>query len=551
MNSYSKIKSQGNAAALLMMAATVVTMPKLEAVNPPPDAGRILQELQDRRAQPPASDNLDILPAPDADKEPLTEDGPSIRINTVTFNGNTIFSDAELTLLLQPALGNEFKLSGLLAMAETVSLYYRSNGYPFARALLPPQEVSGGILKIEILEGRYGKVRATSEHPKLAQLGKDFLSPLKPGTVIESDLLERQSLLLNDLPGISTIPVIRPGANVGEGDFEVTIHATRVWDASVGFDNHGNRYTGEYRATTSASYYHLYTPGDRVSGTFLYTNEDLWLGRIGYDMPIGSDGLRGHLSYARTDYDLGYGFDGFTGLADVATIGISYPMLRSQQSNAILIARTQYKNLNDKLLDVSFQRKDSYSGTIGIEYDHRDNLFPSLGRGMTFGSLYLTAGSIESDDAGVNTGGFAKLHGDISRLQSLPGNFSWFTNIDFQIASGGNLDSSESMLLGGANSVRAYPQGEAASKAGIRLQNELRYSMKYASPYVFYDIGYLTSEGTNSSRTLSGAGFGVRVDINRFYLDASVASRISGGDSRVETNRQRDVRGWVTAGYRF
>lgn len=546
-----KIMKPGYTTLLPLSAFTFLSLSQVQAVNPPPDAGRILQELDTRSAQPPARSDLNIQPVLESRDGAVTEDGPSVRIESVTFSGNTVFSDDELQALLQPAMGGDFKLAGLFAMAETVSLYYRSKGYPFARAILPPQEISDGKLEIKILEGRFGKVTATSENLKLVRIGQGFLLKLKPGDVIESKQLERHTLLLNDLPGITTVPVIRPGSNMGEGDFEIAVRETRRWDASVGFDNHGSRYTGEYRGNVSASLYHLFTPGDQLSGIVLYTNEALWLGRIGYEMPICYSGLRANISYARTEYDLGYGFDGFTGLADVVTMGISYPVVRSQQSNLGFIARTQYKNLDDRLLGVSFQRKDSYSATVGIEYDHRDNLLSFLGPAVNFGTFYITAGTIESSDAGVDTGGFSKIHGDISRLQSLPSNFSWFTNIDYQLTGSGTLDSSESFLLGGANSVRAYPQGEIASKSGIRLQNELRYSMKYVSPYVFYDIGYVTGEGLNDGRTLSGAGVGMRMNLDRFYLDASVAGRLSGGDSRVETNNQREIRGWISAGYRF
>ncbi len=96
-------------------------------------------------------------------------------------------------------------------MARQVTLYYREQGYPFARAYLPAQRMANGELTIAVIEGRYGKVTAATDDAKLAAQAQPFLDDLKPGEVIERDRLERSILVLSDLPGVAVRPVIRPG----------------------------------------------------------------------------------------------------------------------------------------------------------------------------------------------------------------------------------------------------------------------------------------------------------------------------------------------------
>lgn len=54
-----------------------------------------------------------------------------------------------------------------------------------------------------------------------------------------------------------------------------------------------------------------------------------------------------------------------------------------------------------------------------------------------------------------------------------------------------NLDSSEQFYLGGADAVRAYPQGEAGGDSGYQATAELRYQtpVKGMSMTLFADVG--------------------------------------------------------------
>ncbi|BBI48424.1 hypothetical protein HORIV_08450 [Vreelandella olivaria] len=100
--------------------------------------------------------------------------------------------------------------------------------------------------------------------------------------MIQGNRLERTALLLGDLPGISVTPVMRPGEEPGTGDLEVDIAADRRVESYVGADNHGSRASGEGRAMVGAQANRLLKVGDELSVTALYSQEDLWLGRLAY-----------------------------------------------------------------------------------------------------------------------------------------------------------------------------------------------------------------------------------------------------------------------------
>src|SRR5690606_34168090 len=181
-----------------------------------------------------------------------------------------------LQRLVAPAIGQPHDLDQLRELARQVTLYYREQGYPFARAYLPAQRMANGELTIEVIEGRYGKVTAATTDAELAEQAQPFLADLESGNVIERDRLERAMLVLSDLPGVAVRPVIRPGEAVGTGDLAAQVSRTQAFEGKATLDNHGNRYSGRNRLTVQGDWYSPLMLGDRLSAAVMATDEELY-----------------------------------------------------------------------------------------------------------------------------------------------------------------------------------------------------------------------------------------------------------------------------------
>src|SRR5205085_11562743 len=90
--------------------------------------------------------------------------------------------------------------------------------------------------------------------------------------------------------------------------------------------------------------------GDQIAAQALYTQEGMWFGSLAYSAPLGYSGLRGRASYTHSYYDLAGSFAalGARGTADVASMGLSYPIVRSQVRNLTLSASVDHKRLHDR-----------------------------------------------------------------------------------------------------------------------------------------------------------------------------------------------------------
>jgi hemolysin activation/secretion protein len=302
--------------------------------------------------------------------------------------------------------------------------------------------------------------------------------------------------------------------------------------------------------------------GDQFTLNSLYTDEKMWLGNLGYSQPLGASGLRGQVSYAHTAYMLGKEFASAdaSGTAKTTTLGLTYPIIRSQSTNLNLSWSLQHKELYDEQgATNTHSEKSSNLLPLSLGFNQRDGL---LGGGITYGSLTWAYGQLDlgatviaQDQATARAqGSFNKLNLDLARIQVLPASFTLYGRVSGQAPSK-NLDSSEKFGLGGAYGVRAYPSGEGFGDRGWLTQIELRYSLDAFTPYAFYDSGRVTinanpwAAGTNN-RSLAGGGFGLRYQQGSWSMDALLAWRTVGGKPLSNTEDQRPI-GWFNLGYKF
>lgn len=525
-----------------------------------PNAGQTLQQLQPRLQEPAPPPPALEFSAPVS--QPTAPGGPTVEIKAFTLDGNSVFSTAELQALLADALDKRYDLAGLKALADRITLHYRQAGYPYAHALIPAQTLSQGRLRIQIVEGRYGKVTATGKMGKQAQ---PWLDELKPGAVIAQAPLERRIYELSALPGVKVSPVLGAGSHFDEGDLNVDVALDQPYGGTVTVDNFGNRYTGAYRLGANLWANSLLKFGDQLTFDGILTNESLWMGALGYTTPLGTSGLRGELRYSHTYYQLGDNFSALdaNGVADTMSAGLSYPLMRTQQGSATLAVAYQHKQLLDNMgLVGTHDNTSSNSLPVSLRFDWRDRVGASWGGGTTYGALTWTPGQLDLDPSQAafdnqtahTAGNYSKVNLDVTRLQGLPLGLIASGRFAAQWASK-NLNSSENFGLGGVNGVRAYPEGEGYGDAGWVFQGELRYKVGDFTPYVFYDIGEVKinqdpwGPGANH-RALQGAGIGVRWSWNRWSAGVSAAWRVNGGPPQSDTQDPRP-RIWASLSYRL
>ncbi|EXF43195.1 polypeptide-transport-associated domain-containing protein ShlB-type [Pseudomonas sp. BAY1663] len=537
----------------LLSATLLSTSITVAQAQVAPDAGQSIRDIEQTPLQLPPRQTLE-LNLPDAPSSEVKAGGPSLQVNGFTLQGNSVIASDELLPLLADLQGRTVSLGELQAGANRITLLYRERGYPLARAYLPAQEIDGGIVRIAVLEGRYGEVRLDNQS-RLKGAALAPLGALQAGDAVRSAPLERSLLLLQDTPGVEVKSTLKPGASVGATDLLVDVQPGPLVSGSVDADNYGNRFTGEYRLGGTLNLNSPLGLGDRLSLRAMGSDEDQHYYRAAYQLPIGPWATQVGVAYSDMDYQLAKDFGDLDahGNARIASVYAIQPLIRSRDFS--LFAQLQFddKRLKDDIdLFASKSDKRSRVVTAALNGNARDSL---LGGGLSSFALAWSQGSLNIDgeleqlidDLSAGTRGrFHKLNPSLVRLQRLSDRFSLYAQVQGQW-SDANLDSSEKLSLGGAYGVRAYPQGEASGDQGWLANLELRYALTPAWQLnTFVDHGQVRlnkdswSNGDNH-RSLSAAGVGATWADHGWRINAVAAWKLGNDDPQSDVDRSPRV----------
>lgn len=546
-------------------ALLIVIAPLAGAATDPavPGAGALLQQTQQFKPPGPPSTGTGLTIELDNSAN-LPPSAPFI-VNSIQLAGNSVFDTPSLHALLADAEGNSLTLSQLGKFVNRITDYYHRHGYPLARAVIPAQTIRAGVVRIMIIEARYGKISIDNQS-RVGGLWLDLtLAPVQSGHAVEQKTLDHTLLLLSDIPGVMVTATAKPGETVGTSDLQVEVASTPTVTGNAALDNDGNRYTGRARIGASVNFVNPLHAGDVLSATGLSSGRGMNYGSLTYEAMLNGQGARMGGSYSALHYILGdtlSWLDGH-GTAQVESLWIKYPFVRSRDVN--LYGQIQYARMQlDDRIDASDTRTDRHldNWVTSFTGDWRDAL---LYGGVSTGSLGWTSGRLDFDDATAqladaqtaNTQGqFSKWNANFARLQNLwPSNALYFA-LSTQW-SNANLDASEKMVAGGPYSVRAYDVDAVSGDSGILGSAEFRHDLGHAwdgqwQVVAFVDSQHVTVNHTTwvagaNGATLSGAGVGLNwTGAGLWHAKLAIAAPLGTTPALVGTNNS--ARAWAEIG---
>ena len=466
---------------------------------------------------------------------------------------------AALAKLANHYAGHTITMADLNNATEQLTRYCRTHGYPAAAAYLPSQSTSDGTLTVKILPGRYGKINLDNQSGIKDAQAQSYLRGLKAGEVITTKKLETALYNLSDLGGVQATGLLSPGATVGASDVTVKLYKGKKNVVIVYAENYGSASSGRYRYGVQDTLNNLTGRGDKLSLGGLISNHDLRNYAINYETPTGPSGTMVGIGYSRMDYDLGGGLSelGATGKADTYSIYGKTPLFVTTDNSLYVNYGYNYRKLKDDidLFDVTTEKHShaffagvnghTRSGKAVVQYD-LTGYHGTLGLDSDYARIVDKVADVE--------GAFTKGVLNFKYVQNFDNRWDLLVKGQGQLASR-NLDSSEDIYLGGANAVRAYPQGEASGDAGFIGTAELRYKTGVPGLVLstYLDGGHvqLSKDGSTGNATLKGYGFAVSYTRPDDWFARFDYARRIGGDDNMSTSAEDRGRMWFLVGKVF
>ena len=544
---------------LVLLASASPLVVAQTASNSVPNAGSILQQLQPLSPLVlPGSVGLTIL---QTDKTQLPAGVPFL-VTSIQIIGNKKIDTATLHALVAEGEGKTLTLAQLEELSDRITDYYRSHGYPLARAIIPAQTIQSGVVKIQVIVARYGKVMLNNTSRVNDLLITKTLAFLAPDQDIEQAALDRALLLVSDLAGVAVNSTLMPGAEVGASDLLVSTTPTKAIFGSINVDNYGSSFTGRARLGGTVNFVDPLNlkASDTLSLTGLSSGSGVNFGRMAYETVLNGNGtaVGGSLSALRYTLGSSLAASNAYGSAQIQSLWVRQPLVRSRNVN--LYSQLQYDNvkLRDRIGDI---KTDRHLGnlTLSLAGDARDDF---VSGGINTWNVGVTTGRVDFDDTGAqlsnaataNTQGhFSKWTTNLARQQGLSMNSSVYVSFVGQWTNK-NLDPSQKMSMGGPYSVRAYNIGALSGDVGYFVTGEYRYGLGQAwdgqwQATAFVDSAQITVNkntwvaGENSA-TLSGAGLGLNwTGPDQWSAKAYIAKPV--GSVSVLVNTPKSTRLWI------
>ena len=473
---------------------------------------------------------------------------------------------AALLQVVAPYLNRELTMAEINEAAARVTRYYRNHGYIVARAYLPRQDASDGVLEIQVALGSYGgaAVKNNSRLRKRFAEGA-FRHMERSYPAVTAHTLERTMLLVREMPGGAMPNVaLEPGRAPGTTDLNVELggEGHRYQGYLLG-DNQGSSFTGQKRLFGALDVNSPLGIADKLSVSGMVSDgEKLHNVRVSYGLPLNYSGLRLTVAVSRTRYALGGSYSALDATGSLSAVDgtIAYPLLRRHDSNIDLTLNIAHRDLHDDLNAVSvFNPRTAEVGAatfqrtkFGTAFGHR--FYTTTGATVVVGEMNLE-NATQIATTGTN-GDYAKL------VVSLSAETPLYRALSLRVSTVGQkdlrvktLDSSEQLFISGSGGVRAYAEGISGDN-GYIFNLEMPYALPKArnlnlqqTVSVFADSGGVQAEKNGSSLTdyvLNDVGAGYTATRSPFYFKIQGVRIL--GNVHSETSKTRL---WLQLGFMF
>lgn len=482
---------------------------------------------------------------------------PQFVLRGIDVSGAQAIPRDRIAAAYQPYLGKKVSQADLAAIAGAISDLYRADGFHLSRAIVPPQDIADGRVRIQVIEGAI--VQAELKGDGAEQFGvRPMLGPVLAEQPSRLATLERQLFLINSGPGIRITDTALEEIGGATGRFRLIVHL-KTWHvfSSFGLDNLGSSSVGPWQTYATGAFNSYLTPGDTLAvnlSTIANDPRELGFARLSYDAPVGVDGVRlgASVLYSAVRPGDARRLDSDITTTEAFELRASTVPFMSQSSALTLTLAGTFSNVsehdlygpwyNDHIrtasLTADYRLQDRFGGTNFATLTYRQGL-------DIFGASHFDDDLLSRDGAASN---FSVLNLWFTRYQTLNDVWSLKLSAASQTASR-PLFISQQFYLGGTAFGRGYGAAEISGDNGLAGSLELRFDQKlnfrYWTGYQLYafgDAGAVWNDGYRLSDGLSltSAGAGVRFFLpDDLQADLGVAVPLS---YRAPDNERRSPR---------
>ncbi|HBW90133.1 MAG TPA: peptide transporter [Cyanobacteria bacterium UBA11149] len=481
---------------------------------------------------PPPQQLLPPNLAPTSPEVPNGGDQNKITVQKFEFSGNTAFSNEELAKVTESFTNRSITFAELLNARSAITQLYVENGYVTSGAFIPPQSMTEGTIKIEIVEGglediQVNGLRRLNDNYIRSRLGLATKKPLNVPKLLEGlRLLQLNPLIENISAELST------GSGPGTSLLIVEVKEADSWSYQLFANNGRSPSVGSFRRGASLTQANLLGLGDGLTVSWTNTDGSNELDGT-YTLPINPRNGTLSISYSDTSskvIESPFNFLDIQSTSSNLDITLRQPIFQTPAKEFVL-GLTASRRVSQTLFLEDLIGEGVGFPAPGADDDGRTRLFA-----LRFFQEWTKRGAKEvfavRSQFNIGLDAFGATSSDDnpdSRFLSWRGQAQWVRLLapetlllirgDVQLADQ-DLLPTEQFGLGGQGSVRGYRQDVRLTDNGAFASAELRLpilripewdGVLQVTPFV--DLGTTWNSGDSPDpdpRSLAAIGLGLQ-----------------------------------------
>lgn len=456
--------------------------------------------------------------------------------------GNTVLTNREIETVLYPLLGPNKTLKDVESAKAALEGVYHDRGYGTVFVDIPPQKVSGGLVRLRVTEGRVeseriGGAKYFPEREVIAAL-----PAAQPGQVLQLSKLQEELTAVNTVtPDRSVVPILKAGSEPGTVDLTLQVNDKLPLHGSLELNNQASLDTDSLRAIASLSYADMFGRLDDFSFQYQTTPQKLDQVRVyaaNYAFHPLASGLAPSLEYINSNSNVAaINTLGVLGIGQIGGFRLAYPFSTAANSTQSVALGIDYKHFRNLVNQNATTAVDS-----PISYLNLSLAYMGLWRADWHTTTWTMAANLGPRHAVNSQSSFEAfrvegnanyfyLRSDLSNEFKLPGNFILRLRAAGQAAAE-PLITNEDFSIAGIDGVRGYLESEVLGDEGLKGTAQLTspgwrwHERMIGDVFTFFDEGRTWNLETLKCQP---AGTGLHLRSWGGGLDLLPGQKVTGG----------------------
>ncbi len=515
-------------------------------------------------------------------------------ITRFAVEGNTLLPQSALDEAVAPFQGSGRVYGDIQQALEALENAYRSAGYTAVQVSVPEQELTAGVVRLQVVETVVGKVVVSDNRHFSEQNIRASIPQLMEGRAPNLRRISESVQLANDNPAKQVNVTLTASETTNQIDAAIAVKDERPLRVLLNVDNSGSGDTGHWRTGVALQHSNLFNR-DHVATVAYTTSPDSPSGAkvdlysLGYRVPLYGMGDSLDFIYGKSNVSSGQTLAlnstlNITGRGEIYALRWNHYFARSGEWSSKLVFGADYKkvdsscNINGGLLNgASLNTCLPYSTLpLSVSYSaQQQGVGQLLDYNLGIARNLATGQARRNDTLGV-TDRYSLFSGSRQSMDNfvvIRGGASWLKVFqdDWQLRLASVLQVSSQALpaveqfgLAGATAVRGFTERAVAADSGVVINNELYTPDLLAKSEMrgnlrllgFVDAGRgannnVTAASTLSSTvTLASVGAGLRYTLGRdISLRLDVARVLLNGKSATEQRGDLNAHLSATLGF--